>query len=29
MVGPVLFKFALDRAGESKVEDEMRPSLPG
>ncbi len=29
MVGPVLFKFALDRSGESNPEQEMRPSLPG
>jgi len=29
MVGPVLFKFALDRSGESNPEEEMRPSLPG
>lgn len=29
MIGPVLFKFALDRAGESNPEEEMRPSLPG
>jgi Kef-type K+ transport system membrane component KefB len=29
MMGPVLFKFALDRSGESNPEEEMRPSLPG
>ncbi|HVJ15049.1 MAG TPA: cation:proton antiporter [Polyangiaceae bacterium] len=29
MTGPVLFKLALDRSGESKQEEEMRPSLPG
>jgi hypothetical protein len=29
MTGPVLFKFALDRTGESNPEEEMRPSLPG
>jgi Kef-type K+ transport system membrane component KefB len=29
MTGPVLFKFALDSSGESKHEEEMRPSLPG
>jgi len=29
MTGPVLFKLALDRSGESKHEEEMRPSLPG
>jgi hypothetical protein len=27
MVGPVLFKFALDRAGETASEPEVRPSL--
>jgi Kef-type K+ transport system membrane component KefB len=29
MIGPVLFKIALDRSGESIQEEEMRPSLPG
>jgi hypothetical protein len=28
MVGPILFKFALDRAGETDHEPEVRPSLP-
>jgi Kef-type K+ transport system membrane component KefB len=28
MVGPVLFKFALDRSGESNPDEDMRPSLP-
>jgi Kef-type K+ transport system membrane component KefB len=29
MIGPVLFKIALDRAGETNPEQEMRPSLTG
>jgi Kef-type K+ transport system membrane component KefB len=28
MIGPILFKFALDRAGETGHEPEIRPSLP-
>ena len=28
MVGPILFKFALDRAGETSHAPEIRPSLP-